>query len=169
MESPIKLAVFREWFKYNYWARDEQMAVLAGLSPEQITKPMGSSFTSLHATLVHMVAVERIWLDRWLGKNPKTLQGPEEMPGLEGVRAEWHKVENDMNAFLDQLDEKKLAEPFTYTNMQGIVHSYDFWRVILHVLNHQSYHRGQISTLLRQHGVTPVGVDYLIGVDRDFQ
>jgi uncharacterized damage-inducible protein DinB len=52
--------------------------------------------------------------------------------------------------------------------MKGEVRTYALWRVLYHVANHQSYHRGQITTLLRQLGAIPAQTDYLVALDSNF-
>ena len=66
MNRPISIIILNELFNYNYWARDQQLTVCATLTVDQFKCPLGSSFSSLRDTLVHMVAVERLWLERWL-------------------------------------------------------------------------------------------------------
>jgi uncharacterized damage-inducible protein DinB len=74
-----------------------------------------------------------------------------------------------MREYLTGLDEEALARPLTYMNFQGEPWTYPLWEMIAHVLNHQSYHRGQVATLLRMLGVQPPHVDFLVARDKGFR
>ncbi len=161
----IPLTTLRELYDYNYWARDRQLEVCAALAPEQFLRPMGNSFSSVRDTLAHLVGAEWVWLERWLGRNPRALLPAEEFPTLAAVEQRWREVERQMRDFLGQLSDEKLACPLTYVNLRGQTYTYPLWRTMFHVVNHQTYHRGQITTLLRQHQATPNAVDFLVAQD----
>ena len=166
----IPLGTFRDLFDYNYWARDCQLEACAALSQEQFLRPMGSSFSSVRDTLAHLVAVEWIWHERWRGKSPSKVDaqefGADTFPNLVAVRDRWRAVESDVRSFLARLREPDLAQPLRYTNMKGEKYAYPLWQSLLHVVNHQTYHRGQVTTLLRQLGAQAPAVDYLVMKDK---
>ena len=161
----IPLATVRELFDYNYWARDRQLESCALLSPEQFLRPLGSSFSSLRDTLAHLVGAEWVWLERWRGRSPRTLLPSEDFPTLTAVEERWRRVEADMRDYLAGLSEEALARPLTYTNLKGQTWTYALWQTLYHLTNHQSYHRGQVTTLLRQLGAQPTAVDFLLRLD----
>jgi uncharacterized damage-inducible protein DinB len=165
----ISPAAFKELFDHNYWARDRQLQACAALTQEQFVRPMGGSFPSLRDTLAHLVAVEWIWLERWRGRPPRSLLPAEEFPTLAAVSERWRAVEREMREYLAGLSEEALERPATCVDTRGRTWTYPLWRMIFHLLNHQSYHRGQIATLLRQLGAQAVGVDFLIAHDMGFR
>jgi uncharacterized damage-inducible protein DinB len=164
-----QMSMIRDEVKHNYWARDRQLHVCASLTTEQFLRPLAGSFPSLRDTLVHMVAVEWLWLVRCRGRSPKSLLSAGDFPTLEAVVQRWNAVEREMREYLAALDEEALARPLTYMNFQGEEWTYPLWEIIAHVLNHQSYHRGQVTTLLRMLGVQTPHVDFLVARDMDFQ
>jgi uncharacterized damage-inducible protein DinB len=161
----ISLEAMRELFDYNYWARDRQLEACAALTEEQFLRPMGSSFPSVRDTLAHLVAVEWLWLERWQGRAPRALPPPEEFPTLDAIAVRWATVECKMREYLAGLTEEALSIPISYTGFRGNVWTYPLWRMHMHLLNHQSYHRGQVTTLLRQLGAVPAWVDFLVAHD----
>ncbi len=161
----ISPAEIRELFEHDYWARDRQLQACAALTPEQLLKPLGSSFSSVRDTLAHLVAVEALWLARWRGSSPRSLEPPEDFPSLAAIEGRWKAVEADMRIFLSELDEAALQRPLTYVNLRGQEYTYPLWRMIMHLLLHQSFHRGQVTTMLRQLGAEPAKVDFLLAVD----
>ncbi|MGA2270174.1 MAG: DinB family protein [Bryobacteraceae bacterium] len=169
MSGTVSLAVLHELFDYNYWARDRQLQACGALDQEQFLRPIGGSFPSVRETLAHLVAVEWIWLERWRGKSPRTLIPVEEFPTLAAVTERWSAVEREMRPYLAGLDEETLGRTFTYLSTRGEKWTYPLWRMIYHLLNHQSYHRGQVTTLLRMLGVEPPRIDFLVGQDVGFR
>jgi uncharacterized damage-inducible protein DinB len=163
------LPTIREMFEHNYWSRDQQLRVCAGLTEEQLQRPLGGSFPSLHGTLAHLVAVEWLWLERWRGRNPKALIPPAELPTLAVLRERWQTVEAEMRGHLASLDEETLARPLTIVSTRGEQWTYPLWRMVMHLLNHQSFHRGQVTTLLRMLGAQPPRIDFLVGRDVEYR
>jgi len=169
MTKTISLAFLNEMFNHNYWARDRQLQACAALSQEQLLRPLGGSFPSLRDTLVHLVGVEWLWLARWRGQSPRALPSPEEFPTLDAISERWREVERDMRAFLAGLNDAALEQVVTYVNTRGQTWTYVLWRMIMHLLLHQSYHRGQVTNQLRQLGTEPPKVDLLDGYDSGFR
>jgi uncharacterized damage-inducible protein DinB len=154
----VSVETLRELFAYNYWARDRQLDACAKLTTEQFVKPMGNSFSSVRDTLAHLIFAEWIWKERWLGRSPKTFP-PADYPDLTAVREAWRPVEHDVRDYLAGVTEQTIARRFTATNSKGETFSYPLWRSMLHVANHQTYHRGQVTMFLRQFGVEAPGLD----------
>ncbi len=165
----VPLATLREVFEYNYWARDRQLRTCEGLTEEQFLRPMGSSYSSVRDTLAHLLGAEWVWLERWRGRSPTAQDArefaPEKIPTLGAIRDRWRRLESDMRDYLAGLSEEALARPLTYENLKGETWNYPLWRTLLHVVNHQTYHRGQVTTLLVQLGAEPLTIDFLVGVD----
>jgi len=130
---------------------------------------MGNSFSSVRDTLAHLVAVEWVWLERWLGRSPTKIDGgeysAETFPTLGTVRERWQKVEGNMRSYLSGLQDSALERPLSYTNFKGERWTYPLWQTLVHVVNHQTYHRGQITTLLRQLGASAPAIDFLVAQD----
>ena len=161
----VPLTTLRELFVYHYWARDRQLAACAALASEQLERPLGGSFTSVRHTLVHLLGAEWVWLERCRGNSPARMPGADEMPTLASIGERMRAVEQGMRAYLSGLEDSALTQTVRYTNFSGQNWEYPLWMVLLHLLNHQTYHRGQIATLLRQLGVEPPSVDLLVARD----
>ena len=151
----------RELYVYNHWANQRVLASLAPLSGEQFTRNLGNSFSSVRDTVAHILAAEWIWLERWLGRSPKALLPASDFPTVAAIRERWATVEQDRNRFIQTLTAAKLLESVAYTNTRGEDYSHLLWQQMTHVVNHSSYHRGQVTTLLRQLGAEPQNTDFL--------
>ncbi|HUI41401.1 MAG TPA: DinB family protein [Terriglobia bacterium] len=165
----IPVETLRELFDYNYWARDRQLEACAALSEEQFLRPMGNSFSSVRDVLAHLVYAEWIWHERWRGRSPNSVAAQEyaaaTFPELAAVRARWHALESNVRAYLAGLDDEALKRPLSYINTKGEHWTYPLGDTLFHVVNHQTYHRGQITTLLRQLGLAAPSIDYLVKQD----
>jgi uncharacterized damage-inducible protein DinB len=161
----IPLHVIRDLFAYNYWARDRQLEACAALRWDQLQCPLGNSFSSLHDTLVHLLGAEWVWLERLRGRSPAGLPAAGEFPSLETITNRWRIVERGFLDYLDTLNKEHLSAKVSYKNFSGVTWRYPVWLALLYILNHQTYHRGQVTTLLRQLGAKPPAVDLLLADD----
>jgi len=139
---------------YHYWARDRLLAALDVLTPEEYTRDLGSSFRSIRDTAVHTYAAEWAWHLRWQGQGPSALLESARFPDVASLRAAWAEHEEKMRAFLERIggDIDRVIE---YRLLNGDPGATPFWQMLQHVVNHASYHRGQVTTMLRQIGAQP--------------
>ena len=98
--------------------------------------------------------------------SPKELLSASDFPTLQALQRRWAAVRLGQNQYIQTLIPDRLNDDVSYTNTRGERYSYALWRQMLHVINHSSYHRGQVTTLLRQMGAEPVGTDLLVYYDQ---
>jgi uncharacterized damage-inducible protein DinB len=135
------------------------------LTPEQFVADLQSSHRSLRDTLAHVLAAEWIWLERWNGTSPKALLDPDEFPAISALEKRWAEVESGQAAFIEGLTDASLDSLISYTNTKGEQWTYPLGQMMQHVVNHSSYHRGQVTTMLRQLGGEVSPVDLLVFLD----
>ena len=140
---------------YNYWARDRALASAGQLSSEQLSRNLGSSFGSVLDTLVHMYFAEWIWYRRWQGESPSARPDTSQLVSVAVLREAWTPLEQQIRSCIEGLGAEGLGRMLEYTSMNGQVSTSTFWQMIVHVVNHGTYHRGQVATMLRQLGATP--------------
>ena len=140
---------------YHYWARDRLLDALEPLTPDQLNRDLGSSFKSIRETIIHTYAAEWAWHSRWQGHSPTALLPDDQFPDLAAVRRAWSQHEGDMRAFLDGSGEDGVSRVIEYKLLSGEAGASPLWQMLQHVVNHASYHRGQVTTMLRQLGATP--------------
>jgi uncharacterized damage-inducible protein DinB len=133
----------------------------ATLTPEQFTRDLGSSFPSVRDTLTHVMAAEHIWRARWRGESPRRLLDAAEFPTLGDVRARWAEVERELSEFVRGVTDDSLGRVVAYTNTRGEEWRYALGPMMQHVVTHSAYHRGQVTTMLRQLGARGVLTDFL--------
>ena len=154
-----------ELYDFNAWANQRAFEACAALTPEQFTRPIVSSFPSVRDTLVHIVGGEWIWLQLWLNR-PRSAGMVQDYSSkftdLASVRAGWDEMENERRAFLCALTTADLERVIEYQSlMVNRRFAYSLRKMLQHVANHSTYHRGQLTTLLRQLGAKPCATDYL--------
>jgi uncharacterized damage-inducible protein DinB len=151
----MNLTDLRTMLDYHYWARDRMLDALGGLSSEQYNKDLGSSFKSIRETVVHIYAAEWAWCSRWHGTSPTALLSSEPYPDVASIRQAWLENEGRVRRFTDELGEPGIAKVIEYKMLNGTSGATPFWQMLQHVVNHASYHRGQVTTMLRQLGAAP--------------
>ena len=155
----------RTLFSFNRWANDSLLAACRALSHDEFTRDLHTSYHSVRGTLVHILWAEWLWFARWRGESPMSVHDENDFPDVNTIEREWHKVDDERREFLAALTDQRLAETFAYVNRQGERWEYSYAQAMQHLLNHSTYHRGQIVTLLRQLGKTPPTTDFLNYVD----
>jgi uncharacterized damage-inducible protein DinB len=145
----------RELFEYNAWANRRVFEVAGGLAPDEYLRDLGSSFGGVHGTVAHIAGAERLWLDRWLGTEPSPrLLGPGDFPDLAAVVAAWERLEVERLRWLEGLTDTRLRQTVTIAPTAGGAYAHVLRETLLHAVEHSSYHRGQVITLVRQLGHT---------------
>jgi uncharacterized damage-inducible protein DinB len=138
---------------YHYWARDRILDGVEVLTPAQYTQDLASSFTSVRDTVVHIYGAEVNWYLRWIGNSPTGFPDPAQFPDVTSIRAAWKSHEQKIRSLVaslassNELDRKLRYRTFDGQEMESV-----FAHMLQHVVNHASYHRGQITTMLRQLG-----------------
>ena len=151
----MTLQELRMLLDYHYWARDRILDAAEQLTPDQLTRNLGSSFGSIRDTLAHAYAAEWAWCQRWQGVSPASLLPPDVFPDIVTLRLKWAALEADVRTVLDRTGEPGVDRVIAYTMLNGDARQSVFWHMLQHVVNHASYHRGQVTTMLRQLGAPP--------------
>ena len=151
----------RELYDYNRWANHRALAAAGKLDGERFVRAMGNSFSSVRDTLAHVLSAEWIWMERWQGHWPKAMLNADDFPTVESLQTRWKSLEQDRDRFLESVTPERLRDRLAYINRAGEGYAYPLWQQMVHVVNHSTYHRGQITTMLRQLGAEPMSTDFV--------
>ncbi len=158
----MNAAEIRRLFDYNEWANARLLRVVAGLTIEQFTKDLRSSFASIRDTFAHIVAAEWIWLQRWEGVSPRSAPEWSVSPTPQVLHDRLSELEAERRPFLASLRDEDLQRHISYTNLKNEQWRYALGDALVHLVNHSTYHRGQVVTMLRQVGASAVATDLLV-------
>ena len=153
--------LLRLLFQYNQWADGRMVEACSALTNEQFTRDLGSSFRSARDTLVHLYGAEWVWNERIEGRSPTSLVAGAGFPDLASVRAKLEEMDSYYIDYVTRLTPQDLERVIHYKSFAGEEFSNPLWQTLHQLTNHASYHRGQITTLLRQLGAKPVTTDLI--------
>ena len=151
----MNLAYLQTLLDYHYWARDIVLDAVTELPRDKFLQPVESSFKSVRDTVAHIYAADFVWFQRWIGRGPTGLIAYDQFPDATSIRTAWRDLETEVRQFVGNLGETGVNQLFDYTLLSGAPDTAPFWQMLVHVVNHASYHRGQLTTLLRQLGASP--------------
>jgi uncharacterized damage-inducible protein DinB len=153
---------FEQLASYNKWANARIYEAALALDESDYRRDVGAFFKSLHGTLNHLLVADRIWMKRLTGEgeHPDRLDAiiHEDRWQLAAARAD---EDDRIIRFVASLDDAVLAGTLKYATTSGKPFEQSRADVLSHFFNHQTHHRGQITTLLTQAGVD-VGVTDLV-------
>ena len=147
---------------YNRWADTRVLEAAGSLSPDAFVKEPVSGWISVRDALVHIAGATWIWSRRLEGETPTARPGAADYPTVESLSPFFEQGHSAFETMLSMIDSTKLAEVWSYRDIEGVLHQAPLWSVFRHVVNHATYHRGQIASKLKMLGVTPPGTDFIL-------
>ncbi|HXJ46808.1 MAG TPA: DinB family protein [Candidatus Dormibacteraeota bacterium] len=151
----------RALFQYNEWANQRSLDATAQLSNEQFVQPLGSSFSSVRDTLMHVCGAEWIWFERFHGRSHPGIPDFSNIQSIGVLREHWAPQAKALLDFVYGLSQAELDRVFEYKTLNFGMYANPLWQSLQHVANHGTYHRGQIATMVRQHGAKPIATDLM--------
>lgn len=151
----MNAADIRTLVAYGRWARARMLDALGPLTPEQYARPLGNSFASVRDTVVHIYGAEWVWTARLEGESPTVFPTTGDLPDLTALRAAWTALDRRVDRILDALDDTGSQRTVEYRTMSFGPSASTVSQILQHVANHGTYHRGQVTTMVRQLGATP--------------
>jgi len=145
----------RTLYLYNDWANDRLMTMLAGVFGEEtdLLHYPDERVRALHFAVVHTLAAQFIWRERWAGRSPTSMLPPEEFPTVQAIRRGYEAERECFWQFFVTLEhEEDLQRVVHSTSTTGEPRIFPLWQMMLHVVNHGSYHRGQVTARLLDMG-----------------
>ena len=156
-----------EWARtlaaYNRWMNERLYALCASLPDAERKRDRAAFFRSIHGTLNHLLLGDRIWLGRFTGVPFAVASLDQELyADFAELRREREHTDGAIDGWVASLEPADFAGTLRYTSLVNPApRSLPFWVAATHFFNHQTHHRGQLTTLLVQAGVDP-GVTDLI-------
>ncbi len=173
---PALLAHIRLMADYNQWINTRLYAATAELPHDMLIQDRGAFFRSVLGTLNHIMVGDRVWLSRF-ARHParhaslelfRHTSAPQRVDvlihdTLPALAADRHQLDQTIVDWCTELQADDLACPLPYRSLKGVPAVRPTGSLIMHFFNHQTHHRGQVSTLLSQCGVD-IGETDLLGL-----
>ncbi len=151
----------RVLYDYNAWANRRHLEAVGKVTTEEFLRPMGSSFGSLRDTTAHIYGAELVWLERFQGRSLPALPDAKQFQDVPSLKEKWLEHEARLLSFVGGLKQEDLDRVIEYKTLKFGVYRNPLWQSMQHVVNHGTYHRGQVATLLRQLGAQAVLTDLM--------
>jgi uncharacterized damage-inducible protein DinB len=163
---------YRLLFEYDAWA-NQRVLEEAESVPEgdYYAAAPGLSFGSLHATLVHILVAEVVWLARWHGgRPPEALRDArqadrlarDEVPTFARLQALWRQHEASLASFIAELSDEAVEAVLSYEDQYGHAWTQPLWQLMTHLLNHGTQFRAEAAVRLTQLGCSPGDLDLIV-------
>lgn len=145
---------------YDEWATSKLLEAVTSLSPEQFAHEFTGSLSSVRQQFAHLLSVEDRYRARLAHEvvpdvSPESFITPQEL-----VAYAVH-LRCQLNSFINGLEESDLTRIEEHATRRGV-----FWasveQTLIHMVNHATYHRGQIACLLKLHDIDFSDTDFII-------
>ncbi len=148
---------------YNRWMNERLYACCAGLTDEQRKRDVGAFFKSIHGTLNHLLLADRMWFSRFTGERFIVRSLADELYAeFSDLARERVATDAAIERWVQGLSAADLAGELHYVGIaKPVPRHYPFWFALVHMFNHQTHHRGQLTTLLMQLGIDPGATDLI--------
>ena len=156
------LTELRELYGFNDWANTRTLDAAARLAPDQLTREIGGSFPSLWTTLMHIYGAERSWFARWQGTPEGVTPDAIVVNDLPDLHGQWSTFADERTRWLANVSEETTRRTIPIRLRSGLRFEQQLGATMRHVVNHSTYHRGQITNFLRQVGAEPVATDLVL-------
>jgi uncharacterized damage-inducible protein DinB len=153
--------LLRTHIDYSAWASQRLVDAASRLSPAELSRDFETADRSILGTLVHLYAADRLWLARLNGgPHPGFITDADRH--LRVLQNDWPALYQRWKDWAHGITPVSAVTPVSYNDMRGNPWSQPLWQLILHVVNHGTHHRGQVSGFLRSLGHTPPQLDLVL-------
>ncbi|HTW67641.1 MAG TPA: DinB family protein [Bryobacteraceae bacterium] len=157
---PVSADTLRLQLDYSAWASQRLLDAAAQLSPEELKRDFQTADKTVLDTLAHVYAADRIWLTRVKGETRATFLDPEDRD-LTVLQSEWPALHERWKLWMADRNDAGVEQSIAFKDTRGNPYTQPVWQIILHLVNHGTHHRGQVSGFLRSMGKTPPPLDMI--------
>src|SRR3954471_23808357 len=148
--------------RYLTWSITLVLDAVKQLSPEEYAKHRGSSYGGIQGTLEHIYQADMVWFSRLAGEPFAKISDVPVPASFQDLEREWLALLQRIQNWMSQLQPHQFGIEIRYSNSQGVAYSTPIWQIVLHLVNHSTYHRGQVITMLRQAGMKAPTTDLIV-------
>ncbi len=146
-----------ELFRFHIWRVKTLQEVTQQLKEDDLNQPLNGSFSSLLALMNHLCWAEMVWLDRLQNKP---------MPArisldYQALIEHWNTITSAWTNYLENASESDWSQTFQFKNSKGNSYENNLLEIVVHLIDHATYHTGQIMTAVRGMGYKPISSNYI--------
>ncbi len=149
-------------YAFNRWADSRVIHALRALDEEEYARELGGGWPSVRAAFVHVAGATWAWSERIAGRDRTVLHTPEQLPRLDDAVALLEEAHGRLDVLVAAATPERLDSVFAWKNLAGAERKARFWVILRHVVNHETYHRGQISAMVKRLGKKPIATDLVL-------
>lgn len=160
---------FKRLAHYNRWANERIYEAAAALDVEDYFADRRAYFRSIHGTLNHILAIDKLWFGRFTG-DLYALPSFDVIlhDNLADLRGARQAFDDHIIAVVDGLDDFRIRGLFHWITTEGEPYTSTLDRCLTQIFNHQTHHRGQVHTLLSQLAGDAPPIDFFLCMNDDF-
>ena len=151
-------AEIRTHLRYSGWASQRLLDAAKKLNPDELTRNTGVSHESILGTLAHIHFADRIWYSRVVDANEPVIRQSD----LATLEREWPAIQRKWEAWAENVQPADLERKVPCKSPDGIAYEIAAEKAVLHLVNHDSLHRGQVMAMIRQLGIAPPPTDLMM-------
>jgi uncharacterized damage-inducible protein DinB len=154
---------FTSLFAFNRWANAKMLDACRQLTAEQYAAEPVPGWPSVRSTVVHIALVTDGWLRALAGDPDQTFPTEAELPSVDDAERLLQRAYRRLDELLPALSPERLATPVT-VRRRGRTATLPPWALLRHVVNHTTYHRGQVASKLKRFGIQQPETDLVYWV-----
>jgi uncharacterized damage-inducible protein DinB len=155
------LTQLKEMYAYMNWSDNRLLDAAATVSDEGLKREQNISAGSIHKLLLHSMGAQWLWLGRWQGDSTRKFPTVDELPTLDAVRKRYAEVQQAVKAFLDAQTDESVQKRVDYIR-NGQPHNNVLLHIMTHLVDHSTYHRGQLNSMIKLAGGKPADLGYIV-------
>ncbi len=150
----IMKSLLLNYLQYNHWANEKMCNYLSGVDEDEILANKKAEYQTIKKVILHVADSEQTWLARLNGKNIPHMHKLDSSGSFAGICSTIRNNSVDFIEFVSGKDDQFLLSVTEYVNLKGKTFSQNNAEIILHCMNHSTFHRGQVMSMLRYVGYT---------------
>jgi uncharacterized damage-inducible protein DinB len=150
-------AYCEELFRFHKWRQAKISDLLADVDANYFSEQLAGSFGSLLIILKHLVWAEKVWLGRVNHNEVAAMKDASATKLLEG----WKDVTEKWTSLVENTPAGKFKEKVVYYNTSGQRYENELAEIAVHLIDHSTYHIGQMMNAVRGFGIEPVSTNYI--------
>jgi uncharacterized damage-inducible protein DinB len=142
------------YLQYNHWANEKMCNYLSGVDENEIVENKKAEYQTIKKVILHIADAEQTWLARMNGKNIPHMHNLDATRSFDGICSIIRKNSADFIGLISGKDDQFFHSETEYINLKGKTFSQNNAEIIIHCMNHSTFHRGQVMCMLRHVGYT---------------